>query len=581
MNKLTGQIPRSILDLTSLRELLIDWNSLVGLVELASFWRLRKLTGLGLSHNKLSIVDGEGNTNSSTYLSGISTLRLACCNITKFPTVLARVSDVRYLDISCNRLSGDIPDWIWGRWKNSLSYLNLSHNMFTGMQLNSSLFPSSRLEILDLSANRLEGQIPMPYLSPLFVDYSHNNFSSVPPNFTSYLGATMYLSMSNNNINGRMTDSVCTTMMNVLDLSYNNFSGSIPSCLIENGGLVVLNLRENNFEGTLPSNITSECIFQTMDLHGNKIEGKLPRALSNCSKLEVLDIGNNLLVDTFPSWLGELPNLCVLILRSNQFYGSIDDVVGNYQIREYFSTLQIIDLAANNFSGNLNPEWFRKLKSMTTRFSSAGDIVRAKNLSFQAFYQDSVVITYKGSDVTFGRILTTLTAIDVSNNRLEGTIPESVGRLVSLRVLNMSHNAFTGKIPTQLGGVTDLESLDLSCNQLSGEIPQELTNLTFLATLNLSDNRLVGKIPQSRQFLTFENNSFEGNLGLCGPPFSNPCGVSPAPPSVARVEKSSDVDVIQFLFVGLGFGVGFAAAILMRWGRIGKWFIKYARALRT
>ncbi|KAM3346251.1 hypothetical protein ACQJBY_020680 [Aegilops geniculata] len=217
---------------------------------------------------------------------------------------------------------------------------------------------------------------------------------------------------------------------------------------------------------------------------------------------------------------------------------------------------------------------------MMMRFNSAGDIVGAKNLpSVQAFYQDTVVITYKGSYVTFTRILTTLTAIDLSNNRLEGTIPESVGRLVSLRVLNMSHNAFTGIIPTHLGGVTDLESLDLSCNQLSGEISQELTNLTSLTTLNLSDNQLVGKIPQSCQFLTFDYNSFEGNLGLCGPPFSTPCGVSLAPPTMPRVEKPSDVDVILFLFVGLGFGVGFAASILMRWSRISKWFIKSARAL--
>jgi hypothetical protein len=47
------------------------------------------------------------------------------------------------------------------------------------------------------------------------------------------------------------------------------------------------------------------------------------------------------------------------------------------------------------------------------------------------------------------------------------------------------------------------------------------------------------------------------------------------------VGDSSHVDVILFLFVGLGFGVGFAAAILVRWGWIGEWFVKSARALRT
>lgn len=151
---------------------------------------------------------------------------------------------------------------------------------------------------------------------------------------------------------------------------------------------------------------------------------------------------------------------------------------------------------------------------MMAKFST-GDIVLVRNFSdTRGFYQDSTEISYKGHFVTFERILTTLTVIDFSNNRLEGTIPESIGKLVSLHVLSMSHNAFAGQIPAQLGGMTDLESLDLSGNRLSGEIPQELTNLTFLSILNLSDNQLVGKIPQSRQFFTFDNSSFEGNAGL-------------------------------------------------------------------
>jgi hypothetical protein len=57
----------------------------------------------------------------------------------------------------------------------------------------------------------------------------------------------------------------------------------------------------------------------------------------------------------------------------------------------------------------------------------------------------------------FERIVTTLTVIDFSNHRLEGTIPESIGRLVSLHVLNLSHNAFSRKIPAELGSMTDLE----------------------------------------------------------------------------------------------------------------------------
>ncbi|CAL4996479.1 unnamed protein product [Urochloa decumbens] len=218
---------------------------------------------------------------------------------------------------------------------------------------------------------------------------------------------------------------------------------------------------------------------------------------------------------------------------------------------------------------------------MMTKFNTTGQTIFVDEFSdFVGFYQDPIEITYKGSQMTLAKILTTFTAIDFSNNRLEGTIPESIGRLVSLRVLNMSNNAFAGKIPGELGSMTDLESLDLSCNQLSGEIPQELTDLTFLGVLNLSNNDLVGEIPQANQFSTFNSSSFEGNAGLCDPPLSKlPCG---ATPNAGNIYKSSrHVDVALFLFVGLGFGVGFAAAIVAKWGRVGRWFTATARAWRT
>ena len=74
-----------------------------------------------------------------------------------------------------------------------------------------------------------------------------------------------------------------------------------------------------------------------------------------------------------------------------------------------------------------------------------------------------------------------------------------------------------------LGNLIELESLDLSSNKLDGQIPLQLANLSFLSVLNLSHNRLVGPIPQGAQFNTFENDSYIGNLGLCGYPLSINC----------------------------------------------------------
>ncbi|KAK3163796.1 hypothetical protein QOZ80_1AG0008430 [Eleusine coracana subsp. coracana] len=439
------------------------------------------------------------------------------------------------------------------------------------MEVTSYAIPfSNYLDTFDLSSNRLQGQIPMPSSSARILDYSNNSFSSILANFTLYLSYTEYLSLSKNNLSGYLPNSICDSYIRVLDISYNNFKGQPPPCLIDNGYMIILNLRENQFEGELPSNISSGCSLQTIDLHANKIEGQLPRALYNCTALELLDLGRNQITDTFPSWLGTLLNLCVLVLRSNQFHGSIG-YLKDGKFGENFSTLQILDLASNNFSGNLHPQWFENLMSME-KYNNTGQIMGHQNVSIAGFYQDTVTISYKGSFIKFGRILTTLTTIDLSDNALEGSIPASIGKLVSLRALNMSHNAFTGKIPPQFGDMTAVESLDVFSNMLSGEIPQELTNLTFLSILNLSDNQLEGKIPQSYQFTTFQSGSFGGNNELCGLPLPKQCDAPNTPNDIHMKNSSDSVDIVLFAFVGVGFGMGFATSILVKLDWIKRWF---------
>ncbi|MED6135865.1 Receptor-like protein 9dc3, partial [Stylosanthes scabra] len=116
-----------------------------------------------------------------------------------------------------------------------------------------------------------------------------------------------------------------------------------------------------------------------------------------------------------------------------------------------------------------------------------------------------------------------LVSIDLSSNIFEGEIPDDIGELRALENLNLSHNKLVGHISRFLGNLTNLESLDLSSNMLTGEIPAELVNLNFLEVLNLSQNQLVGSIPKGKQFDTFSNDSYEGNMGLCGLPLSLQC----------------------------------------------------------
>ncbi|KAF8015641.1 hypothetical protein BT93_H1227 [Corymbia citriodora subsp. variegata] len=113
----------------------------------------------------------------------------------------------------------------------------------------------------------------------------------------------------------------------------------------------------------------------------------------------------------------------------------------------------------------------------------------------------------------------------------------------------------------------NLEALDLSQNQLSGEIPQELTQLTSLVVFNVSYNRLTGPIPKSQQFDTFENNSYKGNLGLCGTPLSRKCGDPKAlPPSSSTSEEDQDSGSameLEWKFVCMGYAIGLVNGVVL------------------
>jgi Leucine-rich repeat (LRR) protein len=523
----------------------------------------------------ISIMEKEGDMIFSHSLK-IQYIYLASCNLTKFPASLEYIDSIQGLLLSNNQIEGAIPSWIWEK---HLMYLDLSHNKFTSLE-KSPIVQMTHLIVLELSYNGLQGSILIPSTPSelIFLDYSNNEFSSIEPNFVGrYLGNAISINLSKNKLSGHIPLSVCSlNKLKFLDLSYNNFCGSIPSCLMEKADLMsILKLRENKLHGVLPENIREGCKLQTIDLNGNRIEGVVPRSLANCQDLEVLDVGNNQIVDSFPSWMGTLPNLQILVLRSNQLYGTIRDLHSVYQ---QFRSLQILDLASNHFFGDLHSKWFDNFISMMNISSDVGQILEHSTNAtwasvYQAsVYQDSVTITFKDATLSVTKIETSLKLIDLSNNSFEGSIPSSIGRLVSLHGLNMSHNNFTGQISSQLHNLTRLESMDLSCNNLSGEIPQEFTSLTSLSWLNLSYNNLIGRIPQGNQFLSFPSSSFEGNAGLCGIQLYKQCD-NPGPDSTTRSTLVPEpytlwqdrLDAITFfLFAGLGFGMGFALAIIFR-----------------
>ena len=109
-----------------------------------------------------------------------------------------------------------------------------------------------------------------------------------------------------------------------------------------------------------------------------------------------------------------------------------------------------------------------------------------------------------------------LVALNMSNNRLSGALPDTLAKCLMIRDLRLDANFFHEEIPTALQTLRSLEYLDLSRNNFSGHIPAYLGNLPFLAYLNLSFNKLNGEVPKLGVFRNVTMVSLEGNYNLCG-----------------------------------------------------------------
>lgn len=112
-----------------------------------------------------------------------------------------------------------------------------------------------------------------------------------------------------------------------------------------------------------------------------------------------------------------------------------------------------------------------------------------------------------------------LTGLDLSNNKLSGPIPDDISqKLRFVTSLDLSSNSFSGEIPLSLANCSYLNVLKLDHNRLAGAIPLQLGQLSRIKTFSVSNNLLSGPVPVFSSTSVATAESYANNLGLCGGP---------------------------------------------------------------
>ncbi|XP_071904121.1 LRR receptor-like serine/threonine-protein kinase FEI 1 isoform X2 [Coffea arabica] len=150
-------------------------------------------------------------------------------------------------------------------------------------------------------------------------------------------------------------------------------------------------------------------------------------------------------------------------------------------------------------------------------------------------------------------------------------IPSEITSCSDLRALYLRGNYLQGGIPSNIGNLSLLTILDLSSNSLRGAIPSSLGRLTRLHSLNLSTNFFSGEIPNVGVLSSFGNNSFIGNLDLCGQQVQKPCRTSLGFPAVlpraesdeARAPTKRSSHYIKGVVIGAMSTMGFVLIVLL------------------
>ncbi|KAK4725714.1 hypothetical protein R3W88_030631 [Solanum pinnatisectum] len=291
-NNLSGEIPSSICNLTSLVMLDLGRNNLYGEIP-QCLGNITALKVLDMHHNNLS-----GNIPTTfRNESSLSSLNFHGNKLEgKIPQSLTSCKQLEVLDLGDNHLNDTFPVWLGTLPK--LKVLSLRSNKLHGSittLMSQNLFP--QLRMLDLSSNAFTKNLPMSLFQQLKAMRTVDQTMNAP----SDKGDRNYQDSVVVVTKGLELEVVRILFLyTTIDLSNNKFEGLIPTIMGDIIALRVLNISHNRLEGHIPSSFGSLSSVESLDLSSNHLVGEIPAQFASLTSLEVLNLSYNHLKGCIP-----------------------------------------------------------------------------------------------------------------------------------------------------------------------------------------------------------------------------------------------------------------------------------------
>ncbi|KAK5833992.1 hypothetical protein PVK06_017860 [Gossypium arboreum] len=399
------------------------------------------------------------------------------------------------------------------------------------------------------------------------------------------LNTLEYLDLHSNKLNGPMDPiqepNLVLLNLPFLDLSFNNLSGNIKSCmLVKLRNLSLLDLSHNNLLSLTSCNYgANSTLPMIIEFHFSSCNMQRFPSFLNASKyLQLLDLSNNQIHRSITKWEAEgWENLTTLNLFMN-FLISVEKIPGKH--------LYFLELSSNSLRGPFPTPPQNLSFLLISNNELVGEIPsKICNLSFLSVLdlsKNKLGGTIPDCFGTFGNKLSMiLRTLNLNGNQLEGSIPQSLKICFNLEVLDLGNNNINDTFPYWLDTLTNLEVLVLRSNRFHGGIQNFNRTFSFrnLQMIDLSRNEFTGhippelfenlksmkdiQIPLANHFDTFSNDSFDGNSGLCGFPLSKKCGNNQELESSPSTVADDSETTLVWKIAAMGYGSGLVLGLSM------------------